>query len=42
MNNITSIKEKENIDTIKNYKALKLPWVLKFGKSSEINFKNLA
>ena len=42
MNNITSVKEKENIDTIKNDKAVKLPWVPKFGKSSENNFKNSA
>ena len=29
MNNITSVKEKENIDTIKNDEIVKLPWVLK-------------
>ena len=27
MNNITSVKEKENIDTIENDKIIKLPWV---------------
>ena len=31
MNNITFIKEKVNIDTIKNDKIVKLPWVPKFG-----------
>ena len=29
MSNITSIKEKENIDIIKNDKIVKLAWVLK-------------
>ena len=29
MNNITSIKEKEIIDTFKNDKIVKLPWVTK-------------
>ena len=31
MNNITSIKEKENIDTIKNDKTAKLTWFAKLG-----------
>ena len=29
MNNITSVKEKVNIETIKNDKKVKLPWVPK-------------
>ena len=29
MNNITFVKEKVNIDTIKNDKIVKLPWVPK-------------
>ena len=31
MNSITSNKEKVNIETIKNDKIVKLPWVLKLG-----------
>ena len=31
MNNITPMKEKVNIETIKNNKIVKLPWVLKLG-----------
>ena len=31
MNNITSVKEKVNIETIKNSKIVKLPWVPKLG-----------
>ena len=31
MNNITSVKEKVNIETIKNGKIVKLPWVPKLG-----------
>ena len=31
MNNITSIKEKVNIETIKNDKVVKLSWLLKLG-----------
>ena len=31
MNNITSVKEKENTDTIKNDKIVNLPWVSKIG-----------
>ena len=30
-NNITSVKKKENIDTIKNDKTVKPPWVQKLG-----------
>ena len=30
-NNITSVKEKENINTIKNDKIVKLPWEPKIG-----------
>ena len=31
MNNINSVKEKENIDIVKNDKIVRLPWVPKFG-----------
>ena len=31
MNNITSVKEKVNIETIKNSNIVKLPWVPKLG-----------
>ena len=31
MNNITSVKEKENVDTIENDKIIKLPWVPRLG-----------
>ena len=31
MSNITSVKEKENIDTIENDKIIKLPWVPRLG-----------
>ena len=31
MNNITSVKEKVNIETIKNDKIVKLPWIAKLG-----------
>ena len=31
MNNITSVKEKVNVETIKNDQIVKLPWVLKLG-----------
>ena len=31
MNNITSVKEKENIDIIKNDKIVKLPWIPRLG-----------
>ena len=33
MNYITSVKEKENIDTAKNDKMVKLPWVPKLDQS---------
>ena len=36
MNNITSIKEKENVDIIKHNNIVKLPWVLKLGPKKEI------
>ena len=38
MNNITSLKEKENIDTIKNDKIVKLPWVPKLGSKLRKEF----
>ena len=38
MNNITSVKEKENIDTIKNDEIVKLPWVLKIGSKLRKKF----
>ena len=31
MNNITSVKEKVNVETIKNDQIVKLPWVPKLG-----------
>ena len=31
MNNITSKKQKANIETIKNDKIVKLPWALRLG-----------
>ena len=31
MNNVTSVKEKVNIETIKNSKIVKLPWLPKLG-----------
>ena len=31
MNNITSVKEKVNLETIKNDQIVKLPWVPKLG-----------
>ena len=31
MNNITSVKEKVNIETIKNGRIVKLPWVPTLG-----------
>ena len=44
MNNITSKKEKVNIETIKNDKIVTLPWVPKLGPKfkKERNLKNLA
>ena len=41
MNNVTSIKGKENIATIKNDKIVKLPWVPKLGPKLKNNLKNL-
>ena len=40
MNNITSKKEKVNIETIKNDKIVKLPWVPKLGPKLRKEFKN--
>ena len=39
MNNITSKKEKVNIETIKNDKIVKLPWVPKLGPKLRKEFK---
>ena len=39
MNNITSNKEKVNIETIKNDKIVKLPWVPKLGAKLRKEFK---
>ena len=39
MNNITSVKEKVNIETIKNGKIVKLPWVPKLGPKLRKEFK---
>ena len=39
MNYITSVKEKENIDTAKNDKMVKLPWVPKIGPKLREEFK---
>ena len=39
MNNITSVKEKVNIETIKNSKIVKLPWVPKLGPKLRREFK---
>ena len=41
MNNITSVKEKVNIGTIKNDKIVKLPLVPKLGPKLRKEFKNL-
>ena len=41
MNKITSAKEKVNIETIKNSKIVKLPWVPKLGPKLRRNLKNL-
>ena len=38
MNNITSEKEKVNIETIKNDKIVKLLWVPKFGSKLRKEF----
>ena len=42
MNKITSKKEKVNIETIKNDKIVKLPWVPKLGPKLKTKIKNLA
>ena len=39
MNNITSVKEKVNIETIKNDKKVKLPWVPKLQPKLRKEFK---
>ena len=39
MNNITSVKEKVNIETIKNDRIVKLPWVPKLGPKLRKEFK---
>ena len=39
MNNIISVKEKVNIETINNSKIVKLPWVLKLGPKLRKEFK---
>ena len=39
MNNITSKKENVNIETIKNDKIIKLPWVAKLGPKLSREFK---
>ena len=41
MNKITSKKEKVNIETIKNDKIVKLPWVLKLGPKLRKEFKRI-
>ena len=38
MNNITSKKEKVNIETIKSDKMVKLPWVTKLGPKLRKHF----
>ena len=38
MNNITSLKEKVNVETIKNNKIVKLPWVPKLGPNLRKEF----
>ena len=40
-NNITSVKEKENVDTVKNGKIVKLPWVPKLGPKLRKELKNI-
>ena len=39
INNITSVKEKVNIETIKNSKIVKLPWLPKLGPKLRKEFK---
>ena len=41
MNKITSKKEKVNIETIKNDKIVKLPWVLTLGPKLRMEFKRI-
>ena len=42
MNNITCVKEKMNIETIKNDEIVKLPWVLKLGPKLRKEFKKFS
>ena len=39
MNNIISVKEKTNVETVKNDKTIKLPWVPKLGPKLRKKFK---
>ena len=39
MNNITSVKEKVNIETIKNDKIVKIPWLTKLEPKLREEFK---
>lgn len=39
MNNVTFLKEKRNIDTIKNEQIVKLPRILKLGPKLKEEFK---
>ena len=39
MNNVISVKQKKNIDTIQNAKIVKLPWVLNLGPKLRKEFK---
>ena len=41
MNNITSVKEKVNVEIIKNDKIVKLPWVPKLGPKLRKEFKKI-
>ena len=38
MNNITSEKEKVNLETIKNDKIIKLPWIPNLGPKMKVHF----
>ena len=42
MNNITSVKERVNIDTIKNDKIVNLTWVPKLGPKLKKEFKQFS
>ena len=42
MNNITCVKEKANIETIKNDETVKLPWALKLGPKLRQEFKKFS